>query len=144
MPMTDDDTKNLPTTAPYVGRWYKGMPVSPNPKGRGHSPSKFSKRFLVSLAASWEQHGDTVLEQVRQKDPTQYLRICASLIPRQIMIHNTTAAPAVTLSEAELQAIVVEDVSRLEQVRATLLPLIERVADFDWELADEMRKALDG
>jgi hypothetical protein len=137
-----DDTTPAPLPKKWVP-WVKGGP-SPNPAGRGHSPSKFSKKFLVSLAASWAEHGDAVLEEVRKKDAIQYLRICASLIPKQILIHNVESRAPTQLSEAELQAIVVEDVSRLEQVRAAMEPLVDRVAQLDWELADEMRKVLDG
>jgi len=139
MTMTEDTAAKPPWTP-----WYKGMPVSPNPRGRGHSPSKFSKRFLTSLSASWELHGDAVLEQVREKDPTQYLRSCASLIPRQIMIHSTSTTAVAQMSEQELQAVIVEDVTALEKLRTTLLPLVERVAAHDPALADEMHCVLDG
>jgi hypothetical protein len=85
--------RRLPSTA-----WKPGGP-SPNPAGRGHVPSKFSKKFLVSLAASWEQHGDAVFEEVRRKDVVQYLRICASLIPKEVLVITPSTTPAAQLSE---------------------------------------------
>jgi hypothetical protein len=133
-------TTNLPVPKNYSTRFQPG--VSGNPAGRGHTPSKFSKRFLVSLSASWEKHGDDVLEYVRRNDPTQYLRICASLIPRQINV-TTETRPMAQLSEQELLGIIVEDVSKLDQVKMALEPMVDRVAEFDPILADDMRKVLD-
>jgi hypothetical protein len=148
--MNPDDDDNLPATKPkpppdpaHPWRWVRGGP-SPNPAGRGHSPSKFSKKFLVSLSKSWELHGDKVLDQVRHKDPTHYLRICASLIPRQINVHTTETRPPAELSQTELEAIIVEDISKMEMFRAALEPLIGRVAELDPILADEMRMIVNG
>jgi hypothetical protein len=128
--------RRLPSTA-----WKPGGP-SPNPAGRGHVPSKFSKKFLVSLAASWEQHGDAVFEEVRRKDVVQYLRICASLIPKEVLVITHSTTPAAQLSEQELQAILVEDISAIERVRAAMLPLVSRVAELDQQLADDIARVL--
>jgi hypothetical protein len=112
--------------------------------GRGHTPSKFSKKFLVSLAAPWERHGDAVFEEVRQKDVVQYLRICASLIPKEVLVITHSTTPAAQLSQVELEAVIVEDISGVERLKVALLPLVNRVAEFDPVLADEMRQVIDG
>ena len=135
------------TTHPAASRttalkpWTPGGP-SPNPAGRGHSPSKFSKAFLASVSAKWKLHGDDVLEEVRRDDPGLFLRVCASLIPQSLLVvtHNTT--PVANLSQQELEAILVEDVTHLERLRAALLPLIDRVAKHDPQLADQMHRVL--
>ena len=142
--MSDDDTKTDPpgtSTTTALKPWTPGGP-SPNPAGRGHSPSKFSKAFLASVSAKWKLHGDDVLEEVRRDDPGLFLRACASLIPQSLLIvtHNTT--PVANLSQQELEAILVEDVTQLERLSAALLPLIERVAGYDAALADEMHRVL--
>ncbi len=46
------------------------------------------------------------------------------------------------MSEQKLAAVIVEDVTALEKLRAALLPLIDRVAICDAALADEMRRAV--
>jgi hypothetical protein len=138
---SDDEQTNLPARTER-GTWVKGAP-SPWPAGRGkNTPNKFSKKFLVSLAASWEQHGDAVLAEVRERDAVQYLRICASLIPRQIAI-TTETRPITELSEQELIGIIVEDSSKWDQAKKALEPLVDRVTEFDPVLADEMRMVLD-
>jgi hypothetical protein len=137
----EQTTTNLPvaTTAPKP--WQRNGP-SPNPKGRGHTPSAFSKAFLKSVSAKWKLHGDDVLEEVRHNDPGLFLRVCASLIPKELLVITHSATPAAQLSQAELEAIVVEDVSRLEQIKMALLPLIDRVAELDPQLADQVNRVL--
>ena len=136
-----DDTSTPPAATTALKPWTRNGP-SPNPAGRGHSPSKFSKAFLASVSAKWKLHGDDVLEEVRRDDPGLFLRVCASLIPQSqlIVTHNTT--PVANLSQEELEAILVEDVSVVERLRAALVPLIERVAGYDAALADEMHRVL--
>jgi len=145
---TDDDRSNSNiVTARGNVRTARGtfpVGISGNPAGKGHVPNKFSKRFLVSLAASWEQHGDAVFEEVRKLDPAQYLRICASLVPKEVILHTHNSTPAAQLTEQELQAVIVEDITGVERLRTALLPLVERVAELDPILADEMRGLLDG
>jgi hypothetical protein len=64
--------------------------------------------------------------------------VCANLIPKEILVvsHSTQ------LSQEELKAIVVEDVSRLEQMKMALLPLVDRVAESDQQLADQFNRVL--
>jgi hypothetical protein len=138
----DEQPNNLPVPTKYSSRWKPGQ--SGNLAGRGHTPSKFSKKFLISLAASWEQNGDAVFAEVREKDPVQYLRICASLIPKEVLVITHSTTPAAQLTEQELQAVIVEDITGVERLRTMLLPLVARVAEFDPVLADEMRQVIDG
>jgi hypothetical protein len=139
--MSDSDDTDPPATPATTALkpWTRNGP-SPNPAGRGHSPSKFSKAFLASVSAKWKAHGDDVLEEVRRDDPGLFLRVCASLIPQSLLIvsHNTT--PVANLSQQELEAILVEDVSVVERLRAALVPLIDRV--HDQGLRDEMYRVL--
>jgi hypothetical protein len=138
MDNNNNTNANLPDK--YPSRWKPGQ--SGNLAGRGHTPSKFSKKFLISLAASWEQNGDAVFAEVREKDPVQYLRICASLIPKEVLVITHSTTPAAQLTEQELQAVIVEDISAIERVRVAMLPLIERVAELDQQLADDITRVL--
>ena len=141
--MSDDDNNNLPATQPEALRpWTRGGPT-PNPAGRRKgTPNAFSKAFLKSVSAKWKEHGDAVLEEVRHSQPGLWLRVCASLIPKEVLVVTHSTTPAAQLSEQELQAILVEDISAIERLRAALLPLIDRVADHDQQLADEMHRVL--
>jgi hypothetical protein len=59
-----------------------------------------------------------------------------------VITHSTT--PAAQLTEQELTAVIVEDISGVERLKVALLPLVARVAEYDPILADEMRQVIDG
>ena len=53
------------------------------PKG---SRNKFSQEFIEALAANFSEHGQGVIEVLRTEDPATYVRICASLVPKDFQI----------------------------------------------------------
>jgi len=56
---------------------------SGNPTGRPKgSRNKVGEAFLRELIADWEVGGAEAIKQCRLKDPAAYLRIAASLIPK--------------------------------------------------------------
>ena len=97
--MTDDAT----TTTTALKPWEPGGP-SPSPAGRGKGHlNKFSKAFLQSVSAKWREHGDAVLEEVRRDDPGLFLRVCASLIPKELLVVTHSTTPVAQMTEKELQ-----------------------------------------
>jgi hypothetical protein len=67
------DTKNgrfLPGNSGFGGR----------PKG---SRNKLGEQFISDLAAVWQKHGLTALEQCAIDEPAQFCRVVASLLPKQ-------------------------------------------------------------
>jgi len=50
--MNTDGNTNLPAPTTALKPWTKNG-LSPNPRGRGHSPNAFSKAFLKSVSAKW-------------------------------------------------------------------------------------------
>jgi hypothetical protein len=88
-----------------VSNKVRGRPFAPgesgNPAGRPKgSRSAFSAVFIGDLTASWSQHGSTVLDQVAKRDPSRYLGIAASLIPKDVQLSIEARTSA--LSEADL------------------------------------------
>ena len=58
---------------------------SGNPTGRPPgSKHKISEKFISALTADFEQHGETVISQVRADKPEQYLKIVADLVPKDV------------------------------------------------------------
>ena len=80
---------------------------SGNPAGRPKgSRNKVSEKLLETLAIDFEDHGKDVIEKVRAERPADYLKIVASLVPKQMEIEDLrTSRRAEDLSDNELAAI---------------------------------------
>jgi hypothetical protein len=53
----------------------KGRPIG--------SKVKLSESFLAGIAADFAKYGKDVIQHVRQNEPSTYLRIVASIVPRE-------------------------------------------------------------
>jgi hypothetical protein len=62
---------------------------------------RLSAAFLTAFADDFEEHGATVIQTVRDKDPGTYLRVAASLQPKEIAIEERT--PENDLSDEQLE-----------------------------------------
>ena len=60
------------------------------PKG---SRSKLSETFLKLLAADFESEGMEVLRRVRVEDPSTYVRVIASLVPKELGLTGADGGP---------------------------------------------------
>lgn len=60
---------------------------SGNPAGRPKgSRHKLGEQFVSALQADFEAHGKSVIEFVREDRPHEYLKVVASLLPKQVEI----------------------------------------------------------
>jgi len=58
-----------------------------NPAGRPKgSRNKFAEAFIKDFLADWEMAGASAIQLCRLKDPAAYLRVAASLIPKELNI----------------------------------------------------------
>jgi Family of unknown function (DUF5681) len=78
---------------------------SGNPKGRPKgSRNKLSEEFLADVHATWQVWGRPALMTAAITDPVSYVRMVASLMPREI---ETTITPVTErMSDAQLEAII--------------------------------------
>jgi hypothetical protein len=60
---------------------------------------RLSTKFLTALADDFEQNGAKALEEVRTKDPATYMRVCASILPKELEI---TTRPLDGLNDDQL------------------------------------------
>ena len=69
---------------------------SGNPKGKPKGTRNgFNVSFINAIAIDFESHGEAVIQEVREKDPVAYLRVCASILPKIIALFaNITETPA--------------------------------------------------
>jgi hypothetical protein len=82
---------------------------SGNPKGRPKgSRNKLSEDFLADLHESWLAFGKPALMTAAWTDPVAYVRVVASLIPRELEA-TTTVHMIERMSDAQLEALIARD-----------------------------------
>ena len=84
--------------------------VSGNPRGRPKGArNRLGEEFLLNLADDFEQHGSAVIAKVREERPHEYLKVIASLLPRELQVQS----PASEMTEEELDERIVQLASAL-------------------------------
>jgi len=71
------------------GRFAPGQSGNTAGRPRG-SRSKLGEIFLTQLYADWLKHGEAVIAEVRTEKPDVYLKVVASLLPKQLEIKEGT------------------------------------------------------
>jgi hypothetical protein len=68
-------------------RWKPGQSGNPDGRPKG-SRNKFSTELIEAFALDFEAHGTATIEKVPAEKPHEYLRIAASLVPKQFEIDD--------------------------------------------------------
>src|SRR5262245_33429978 len=90
--------------------WQPGQ--SGNPAGRPiGNRNKLNEKFILALHDDFVQHGARVIEQVRKEKPDIYLKVIASILPRELHVKDRSLFDG--MNDEQLDAI-------LESVRAVL------------------------
>ncbi|WP_324132351.1 hypothetical protein [Bosea sp. (in: a-proteobacteria)] len=83
------------------GRFLTGNTAATGrPRG---SRAKLSEAFLAALCEDFCAHGATTIQRLRIDKPDAYLKVIASILPKQIEV---TADPFDGMSDNELEALV--------------------------------------
>ena len=80
---------------------------SGNPNGRRPGcRNKFNEAFITDFYKDWAQHGAEVIEAVRTLHPQIYLRVAASIVPRDVHIRSESMFAG--MSNDEVDTLLVE------------------------------------
>jgi hypothetical protein len=97
---------------PY--KWEKG--VSANPLGRPKgSRNKLAEDFLSDVLEEWQAHGKVAVSDMREKNPGDFVKMVAGLLPKDVNINLTDNLGE--LSDDEL-------LSEIRKLHASLAPLL--------------------
>jgi len=97
----------------------------------GHSPgrpkgarNRLQSTFLHALADDFEQHGADAIRICRVEEPSRYIQIVASLMPKELEIEQSIASD---LDEQELDALIAQVKAELlaKGTEKPMTPLIE-------------------
>ena len=106
---------------PETGQFLKGKKGGPGrPKG---SRSKLGEAFIADMLADWEEHGADVIKKVRDEKPADYLKVVASILPKDL---NVNINPVEELTDEQL-------IERIRQLDAAIRPVIELAGTGDVE-----------
>jgi hypothetical protein len=69
------------------------QPGNNSSNGKGGRPlgsrNKLCKAMLEDLAADWREGGVAAIKMLRVENPTQYVRIMVSILPKELLFENT-------------------------------------------------------
>lgn len=83
-----DDGENTPAKhRGLAAPWQPGQSGNPAGKPKG-SRNKLGEAFIQALHADFETHGESVIKAVREDKPAEYLKVVASLLPKQVEIRE--------------------------------------------------------
>lgn len=79
-------------------------PFEPGNPGRPKgSRNKLGEAFTQALLADFEREGMAAIERTREEDPGAYLRVIASVVPKELKIE---AEPLADLSDDDLERVI--------------------------------------
>ena len=107
--MHEDAETTAPIGRDESGRFAVGNPG--RPKGARH---KLGEQFLAALQADFEEHGASTIEQVRIDRPQDYIKVIASLLPRDLNLNVNNLGEA---TDDEL-------VQRLRDLESVIRPFL--------------------
>lgn len=94
-----------------TGRFLTGNNGGGRPKG---SRNKLAEAFITDMQADWEANGVATIAQVREERPEVYLKVVASILPRDL---NVNINPLEEADDAEL-------VQRLKDLEGIIRPFL--------------------
>lgn len=88
---------------------------------RRGSRNRLTETFIAAVESDFAEHGPDALAKLRADDPAAYLRIIASLVPRDLILKREQAEDYSDLSIGEL-----EEILQRERKNGTVAKLVQQ------------------
>jgi hypothetical protein len=106
------------TNPPKAKRRTLFHPGNQAAKGQGRpvgSRNRLTQRFLETICADFEKHGERVIEKIRREQPAEYLKAVAKLVPKQMEVGEAGAFDS--MSDEELDRYIVEKAKEVKDLK---------------------------
>ena len=97
-------------------------PSAGRPKG---IRNLLQRRFIEALAKDFDEHGEGIIRVVRCEEPATYLKLIASVLPRELLYENTTAMSEFTDDQVDELIVKIRE-HLLEQRQEVAIEIGER------------------
>lgn len=108
-----DEPKNAGGIKDELGRFLPGVSGNPAGKPKG-ARTKLGEQFLSALQEDFQEHGVVAIQTVRAERPHDYLKVIASLMPKDLNLNVNNMDDA---TDAEL-------VQRLRDLESVIRPFL--------------------
>ena len=106
------DAEHKPEKDERTGRFLTGNIGGGRPKG---ARNKLGEAFLDALHEDFNEHGQAAIVQVRIEKPDQYLKVIASILPRDL---NVNINPNDEMTDEQL-------IERIRSLDAAIRPFLD-------------------
>lgn len=106
------DAEHKPEKDERTGRFLTGNIGGGRPKG---ARNKLGEAFLDALHEDFNEHGQAAIVQVRTEKPDQYLKVIASILPRDL---NVNINPNDEMTDEQL-------IERIRSLDAAIRPFLD-------------------
>jgi hypothetical protein len=83
--------------------------------------AKFSNAFLADFLSDWQANGAAAIKTVRVRDPSTYLRVAASILPRELMVDAVVSTGMTAEERIEMIAALKQHLLHCQQVQPLLI-----------------------